>query len=54
MIAVIDTRDSLILKSNAVQEFRQLLADGRYPGLEYVKKLSMQNHIETLAAYFED
>ena len=52
MIADIDTRESLILESNAVQEFRQLHADGHYPGLGYVRKLSMQHHIETPAIYF--
>jgi hypothetical protein len=29
-----------------------LHADGHFPGLGYVKKLSMSHHIETLAHYF--
>ncbi|MBI1418782.1 MAG: sce7725 family protein [Limimaricola sp.] len=54
MIEVLDRGDSPILETNAVQEFRQLHADRHYPGLGYVKKLSMQHHIETLADYFEE
>lgn len=54
MIAVLDRQESPILETNAVQEFRQLHADRHYPGLGYVKKLSMQHHIETLSEYFEE
>ncbi|MDA4846816.1 sce7725 family protein [Hoeflea poritis] len=54
MIAVLDNGESPILESNAVGEFRQLHRDRHYPGLGYVKKLSMQHHIETLAQYFEE
>jgi len=35
----------------AVNEFRQLHANGHFPGLGYVKKLSMKHHIETLADF---
>jgi len=43
---------TLILRTNAVEEFCGLHASGHFPGLGYVKKLSMNHHIETLAAYF--
>lgn len=44
---------SKILRTAAVNEFLALHARGHFPGLGYVKKLSMQHHIETLAIYFQ-
>lgn len=52
MIAEIDRPGSAVLESDAISEFRSLHARGHFPGLGYVKKLSMQHHIETLAHYF--
>ncbi len=43
--------DTCILQSDAVAEFRDLHARGHYPGLGYVKKLSMQHHIELMADF---
>jgi hypothetical protein len=43
---------SKVLETNAVKEFRMLYEQGHFPGLGYVKKLSMNHHIETLAHYF--
>ncbi len=51
LIAKLDSGNSHILETDAVQEFRSLHAKGHFPGLGYVKKLSMKHHIETLAAY---
>jgi hypothetical protein len=51
LIAKLDSENSHILETDAVQEFRSLHAKGHFPGLGYVKKLSMKHHIETLAAY---
>jgi hypothetical protein len=45
--------DHHIFESSAVAEFRDLHARGHFPGLGYLKKLSMKHHIETLNAYFE-
>ncbi|MYB34549.1 MAG: sce7725 family protein [Gammaproteobacteria bacterium] len=53
MIQCLDTGQSHILESKAIKEFRKLHSERHYPGLGYVKKLSMQHHIETLADYFE-
>lgn len=39
---------SKISKTNAVMEFLDLHDRGHYPGLGYVKKLSMQHHIELM------
>ncbi len=53
LIDKLDRESSHALESEAVEEFRNLHAKGHFPGLGYVKKLSMKHHIETLAAYFE-
>jgi hypothetical protein len=52
MVRVLNKPNCKILNTKAVQEFRQLHADGHFPGLGHVKKLSMNHHIETLADYF--
>lgn len=39
--------------TTAIKEFEDLHDRGHYPGLGYVKKLSMKHHVETLATYFE-
>jgi hypothetical protein len=44
--------DNHIFESSAVTEFRDLSARGHFPGLGYIKKLSMKHHIETLNAFF--
>jgi hypothetical protein len=51
MIRKLDSGTSKLLPTSAVQEFRHLHAKGHFPGLGYVKKLSMKHHIETLAAF---
>lgn len=52
MIKKLNEPGSKILESEAVSEFRDLHARQHFPGLGYVKKLSLQHHIETLAKYF--
>jgi hypothetical protein len=52
MIVTLDSPKSNLLETDAVQEFRALHKKGHFPGLGYVKKLSMNHHIETLANYF--
>lgn len=51
LIAKLDSGTSHILETEAIKEFRALHAKGHFPGLGYVKKLSMKHHIETLADY---
>jgi hypothetical protein len=43
---------SKIYRSEAVKEFESFYEQEHYPGLGYVKKLSMQHHIELIAHYF--
>ncbi|EGV31159.1 putative ATP-binding protein [Thiorhodococcus drewsii AZ1] len=51
LVARLDSGSSHILETQAIREFRDLHAKGHFPGLGYVKKLSMKHHIETLADY---
>jgi hypothetical protein len=51
LIKKLDSGTSNLLETSAIKEFRELHAKGHFPGLGYVKKLSMKHHIETLAAY---
>lgn len=51
LIAKLDSGTSNIFESSAIKEFRALHEKGHFPGLGYVKKLSMKHHIETLANY---
>ncbi|MGO8785876.1 MAG: sce7725 family protein [Terriglobia bacterium] len=52
MMATLDDPRSRVLETGAVKEFRLLHQQGHFPGLGYIKKLSMNHHIETLADYF--
>ncbi len=54
MVNVLDAPGSKVLESKAVEEYRRLHGDGHFPGLGYVKKLSMNHHIETLASFFNN
>lgn len=52
MIAVLKKKNCKVLQTAAVKEYRLLHEEGHFPGLGYIKKLSMNHHIETLADYF--
>lgn len=51
LIRKLDSGKSKLLDTSAVKEFRTLHVKGHFPGLGYVKKLSMKHHIETLANF---
>lgn len=53
LITKLDSGTSNITETEAIKEFREFHAKGHFPGLGYVKKLSMKHHIETLASYFD-
>jgi hypothetical protein len=53
MMKALNKPSSKVLETSAVNEFRELHRQGHFPGLGYVKKLSMNHHIETLADYFQ-
>ncbi len=50
LVADVDNPNSKIFRSGAVGEFLDLHNRGHYPGLGYLKKLSMQHHIELIAS----
>lgn len=52
LIEKIERGRSHILETSAIIEFRRLHQEEHFPGLGYVKKLSMKHHIETLADFF--
>ncbi len=54
LINEIEQSSTQIFHSSAIDEFRDLYRRGHFPGLGYVKKLSMKHHIETLSNYFGD
>lgn len=53
LIKTLDSGKSHIVETAAVGEYRKLHNAGHFPGLGYVKKLSMNHHIETLARYLK-
>ena len=52
LVAEVNRPGTHLMRTEAVGEFLELHEKGHYPGLGYVKKLSMKHHIETLSAYF--
>jgi hypothetical protein len=53
MMGTLDSPNSHVYETAAVQEFRELYKKKHFPGLGYIKKLSMSHHIQTLAKYFQ-
>ncbi len=51
LVRKLDSGTSKLFETTAVKEFRELHARGHFPGLGYVKKLSMKHHIETLSDF---
>lgn len=49
---LVKDNDPNIFQSNAHKEFQKLAERQHFPGLGYVKKLSMQHHIELIADFF--
>lgn len=52
LIIKLDSGTSKLFETSAIKELRDLHAKGHFPGLGYVKKLSMKHHIETFHRYF--
>jgi len=51
LIEMLNSDKSKLYETSAIKELRELHAKGHFPGLGYIKKLSMKHHIETLAKY---
>lgn len=54
LVARANSQDSNLVDTSALKEFRDLHSRGHYPGLGYVKKLSLKHHLETLEAFHSD
>jgi len=52
LVNKLDSGRSKLFEGSAIKEFRELHAQGHFPGLGYVKKLSMKHHIETFDKFF--
>jgi hypothetical protein len=51
VVNTVEEEGSLILKSSAYGEFKKFYDDAHFPGLGYVKKLSMQHHFELISNF---
>ncbi len=52
LMSEINRQGTHLLRTNAVEAFMDLHEREHYPGLGFVKKLSMQHHMETMASFF--
>lgn len=53
LVNSVNKPNSLIFKSEACKEFLSLNTRNYYPGLGYIKKLSMQHHLELVADFLK-
>lgn len=44
---------TLILETEAVKEYKQLYTDAHFPGLGYIKKMSMKHHLELMLNFLK-
>ena len=51
LIRRLESGASKLIESTAITELRGIHTKGQFPGLGYVKKLSMKHHIETMADF---
>ncbi|TRX75096.1 sce7725 family protein [Pseudomonas mangiferae] len=52
LMSKLDSGTSNLYETHAIQELRSLHAKRHFPGLGYLKKISLNHHIETLAQFF--
>ena len=51
LINAVDSKDSNIFKTKAIEQFQELNATKYYPGVSFVRQLLLTHHIETLSHY---
>ena len=44
--------DTMIPHTQAINEFKELYDKGHYPGLGYIKKVSMKHHLQLVASFY--
>lgn len=49
LVADVNNPETKVFQSRAVAEYKRLHQDQHFPGLGYIKKLSMQHHMELMA-----
>jgi len=54
LINAVEEENSLILKSKAYNQYKQFYDDKHFPGLGYVKKISMQHHLELISEFLSE
>lgn len=52
LIVEVEKKGSPVYQGEAYRQYKKFYNEGHYPGLGFVKKLSMQHHIEVLSDYF--
>ncbi len=52
LIVEVEEEGSPVYQGEAYRQYKKFYDEGHYPGLGFVKKLSMQHHIEVLSDYF--
>ena len=53
LVDEVNRSDTRLFRSEAINAFIELHDSGHYPGLGFVKKLSMQHHMEVIADFFD-
>lgn len=53
LITLLDSGNSMLYETKAIEEFRDLHKRGHFPGLGVIKKLSMMHHLETMATFLK-
>ena len=53
LVAELERQGTSLFCSDACNEYKELFERSHFPGLGYVKKLSMQHHLELLADFLE-
>ncbi|MDP2750053.1 MAG: sce7725 family protein [Nanoarchaeota archaeon] len=54
LVKAVEEEGSLILKTEAYQQFKNFFEEAHFPGLGYAKKLSMQHHLELISKYLRE
>ncbi len=54
LVGEVKSAGSPVVRTEAVEEFLRLHEKGHFPGLGYIKKLSMKHHLETLSGFFSE
>lgn len=54
LVEIVEEDESLVFKSKAYFQFKKFYDNEHFPGLGYVKKLSMQHHLELVSKFLSE